>query len=185
MNCSKCGSQNIDGVTFCGSCGAQMESNIPQSHQQQQPQYPPPPPPQYQQPPPPQYQQQQPTYGAGQQGGYNTQSGAASGNIPSNGGMIMPKNYMVESIVLTVFSLTCCCNPIALILGIIAIVKAGNVSTEFERGNISEAISNADSAKKLVIWGAIIMVLLYIVSVIISVTTGVFGALMEEYNFNR
>ena len=175
MNCSKCGSQNIDGVTFCGSCGAQMESHIPQ------PQYPPPPP--YQQQPPQQYHQQQ-TYGAGQQGGYNTQSSAASGYIPSSGGMVPPKNYMVESIIVTVLSLICCCSPISLILGIIAIVKAGNVSTEFERGNINEAISNADSAKKLVIWAAIIMVVFYILSVIVSITTGVFGALMEEYKFN-
>ena len=162
MNCSKCGSQNIDGVTFCGSCGAQMESHIPQTqpqYQQYQQQTPP--------PPPPQYQQQQ-TYGAGQQGGgYNTQSGATSGYIPLNGGMIPPKNYMVESIIVTVIFFLCCCSPISVILGIIAMVKANKVNDEFARGNTDQAISCSESAKKLSLW-AVIAAIIYFVIIYIA-----------------
>ena len=87
---------------------------------------------------------------------------------PSNGGMIPPKNYLVESIVVTVVSFLCCCSsPISIVLGIIAIVKANNVNSEFERGNINQAISNADSAKKLTIWAAIIAVVFAIIGWII------------------
>ena len=151
MNCSKCGAQNIDGVTFCGSCGAQMESHIPQAPEA--------PKQNFQnvasnQPPP--YQQQ--AYNAP-----NATYSAFAGN-PSNGGMVPPKNYMVESIIVTVLSFTCCCSPISAILGIIAIIKANNVNTEFERGNINEAISNSESAKKLALWAAIITIIFVIIS---------------------
>ena len=161
MNCSKCGAQNIDGVTFCGSCGARMESFIQQTPETPQQNFqnegvinqPPP-------PPPPQYQQQ--PYGGSQSGGYNnTQGGSYSspGGIPSNGGMIPPKNYMVESIVVTIVSTLCCCSIISIILGIIAIIKANNVNSEFERGNINEANSCSDSAKKLALWAGIIAII--------------------------
>jgi hypothetical protein len=162
----------MDGVTFCGNCGAQMESHIPtqtpetpqqnvpeagvSNQQVQQPQ-----PYQQQQ----SYQQtQQQSYGGGQPGGprYTNPSGG-----PSNGGMVPPKNYMVESIVVTVVSFLCCCSPISVILGIIAIIKANNVNPEFERGNINEAIGNADSAKKLTIWAAIIAVAFYVIFLIL------------------
>ena len=113
MNCSKCGVQNIDGVTFCGSCGARMEH-----------------------------------------------ISEFSNNSPSNGGMIAPKNYMVESIIVTIISfICCCCSPISVVLGIIAMVKASKVNPEFERGNINEAISCSESAKKLTIWAAIIAII--------------------------
>lgn len=167
MNCSKCGAQNMDGVTFCGNCGAQMESHIPQTPET---------PPQnmsneggHNQPPqqPQQPIQQQPTYsGGGQQGGNNQGMYSAPSGGPSNGGMVVPKNYMVEAIVVTVVSFLCCCSPISIILGIIAIVKANNVNPEFERGNLNEAISNADAAKKLTLWAAIIAVAFYVIYII-------------------
>ena len=151
MNCSKCGAENIDGVTFCGNCGSQMELPV-----QQQP---PPLPPQYEQQPqaplPPQYQQQ--PYGGGynQSNMYSTPAGG-----PSNGGMIPPKNYLVESIIVTIVSFVCCCSsPISVILGIIAIIKANNVNSEFEIGNVSEAIKNSESAKKLTIWAGVVAIL--------------------------
>ena len=142
MNCSKCGAQNIDGVTFCGSCGTQMESHF------QPPQTPQMPPQQNMPYQPPQYQQQQP---------YN--NGGVTVGDPLNGGMVPPKNYMIESILVTLLSFTCCCSPISLILGIIAIIKANNVNTEFACGNMNEAISNSDSAKKLTLWAVIIAVI--------------------------
>ena len=165
MNCSKCGAQNIDGVTFCGSCGAPMKSFIPQTpetpqqnfqneeviNQPQQPQQ-------------PQYQQQ--SYSGGQTGGnYYSQGSAnsAPGGIPYNGGMIPPKNYMTESIIVTIVTTLCCCSIISTILGIIAIIKANNVNSEFERGNINEAISNADSAKTLSLWAGIIAIIFTVI----------------------
>ena len=148
MNCTKCGAQNMDGVTFCGSCGAQIPQQtqgIPQQNiRSEGAGY-------YQQP-----------YGTGQQA---TSNSTHVGN-PINGGMVPPKNYMVESIVVTVLSCLCCCSPISIVLGIIAIVKANSVNAEFERGNINEAFSNADTAKKLTIWAAIVAVVYVIIAAI-------------------
>jgi Interferon-induced transmembrane protein. len=168
MNCSKCGAQNIDGVTFCGSCGSPMRSFIPptpETPQQNQPNEEV----TFQPQQPPQYQQQQ-SYGSQSQGNYNSQgsSYSASGGIPYNGGMIPPKNYMTESIIVTVISTLCCCSPISIILGIIAIIKANNVNSEFERGNINEAFSNSETAKKLVIWALVITVVFCVISALVN-----------------
>jgi len=167
MNCSKCGAQNIDGVTFCGSCGTQMDSHIPKTPENLQQNF--------------QSEgshQQQPSYG---QQTYNTTQGNMSGSpynsfseAPYNGGMVMPKNYMVESIVVTVLSLTCCCSPISAILGIIAIIKANNVNQEFVRGNVSEAISCSETAKNLTVWAAIIMVIFFIIGTIYTIFWGTY-----------
>jgi hypothetical protein len=156
----------MDGVTFCGSCGAQMEFPISQTPETPQQNFPDDGVTTQQPSQQQSYQQQaQPPdqpYGGGQPGGYNT---TPSGG-PSSGGMVPPKNYMTESIVVTVISFLCCCSPISVILGIIAIIKANNVNSEFERRNINEAISNADSAKKLTIWAAVIAVAFYIIIMI-------------------
>jgi hypothetical protein len=84
-----------------------------------------------------------------------------------NGGLIPPQNYLTVSILVTVFSLLCCCSPVSVILGIIAITKASSVNPEFERGNMSDALIHAASAKKLTIWAAVISVICYIVYVIL------------------
>ena len=150
MNCSKCGAQNIDGVTFCGNCGAKMESIPPQI------------------PEPTQNQQQ--SYDARQMGsGSGNESNAYTAPAgPSNGGMVPPKNYMVEAVIVTIVSFVCCCcSPISIILGIIAIVKANSVNSEYERGNISEAFSSADTAKKLTIWAAIISVIFALIIMVL------------------
>jgi uncharacterized membrane protein YvbJ len=152
MNCPKCGVQNMDGVTFCGHCGAQIESHQQSSQQSQQ------------------QQTQQPvqSYAAGGQPGGYTAVYTTPADGPSSGGMVPPKNYMTESIVMTVISFLCCCSPISVILGIIAIVKANNVNSEFARGNMNGAISNADSAKILCIWAAVISVVFYIICMIFT-----------------
>ena len=155
MICPKCGTQNMDGVTFCGSCGAQLESHMPSTPvEPQQNTY-------YNQPQaqqPPQYQQQiqQPLY----------QQQAYGGGQP-NAGLIPPKNYMTESIIVTIISFLCCSSFISLILGIIAIVKANNVNLEFAKGNYDGAGKNADMAKKLTIWAAIVAVIQFILIVIL------------------
>ncbi|MDR3252235.1 MAG: CD225/dispanin family protein [Tannerella sp.] len=97
----------------------------------------------------------------------------------SNGGLVMPKNYLTEAIIVTVVTFLCCCNPISLVLGIIAIVKANAVTTDFARGDMNSAINNASTAKTLVIWAAVLAVVIYIILIIVSVALGAFGAYMD------
>ena len=160
MICPKCGAQNMDGVTFCGSCGTQLQSYTPVTpeeprqsayYNQQQ---------QYQQP------QQPPSF-----------SGSPVGN--SNYDAFPPKNYLTEAIIVTIISLLCCCGSfISVILGIIAIVKANNVNTEFAKGNYLAAKSNADAAKKLTIWAAIVSIVFVVVMLIFYVF--IFSATIAE-----
>ena len=115
-----------------------------------------------------QYQSYQPQHQANQQWSYQGQAGF--GNMQSmnytgqtGSPYTMPKDYLVEAIIVTTISFFCCCSPISIVLGIIAIVKANNVRSEFERGYISEAIKNSNSAKNLSIWAAVISVVFYII----------------------
>ena len=155
MNCSKCGAQNIDGVSFCGNCGSSMKYRTTQPPETEMP-----------------GQNLSDDVGNNQQQppqSYVNQYSAPVGG-PSNGGMVMPNNYLVEAIIVTVISTLCCCcfTPIPIILGIIAIVKANSVTSEFERGNMDQALRNADTAKKLIIWAVAIAVVLFIASSIWS-----------------
>ena|SRR5208283_4485109 len=59
-----------------------------------------------------------------------------------------PNNYLVWSILVTLF----CCLP----FGIVAIVKSSQVNGLWAQGRYAEAQASADSAKKWVIWSAII-----------------------------
>lgn len=76
-----------------------------------------------------------------------------------------PKNWMTESIIFTVLSVVCCCNPFALITGIIAIVNAGKVNGLFQRGDTLRA---GESAKQAKMWALITLGLL-ILGAILSV----------------
>ena len=163
MICPKCGAQNMDGVLFCGSCGAQMASQTP--------------------PLPEEPQHWQPGYGNRTAGGSYQGANSPYGN-PSNGGMVPPKNYMTEAILVTVISLLCCCSLISVVLGIIAIVKANNVNPAFAGGNYNEAISNADSAKNLTIWAAVIAVVFSIIITIVYALcfAAEFGGLLNLFD---
>ena len=153
MICPRCGAQNMEGVTFCGSCGAQMTSQTPPSQVESQ---------SAQQQP---YQQPQP-----QQPHYENQTNVSA----MNGTLTPPKNYMTEAIIVTVVSFLCCSSFISVILGIIAIIKANNVNTEFSKGNVVEANKNADAAKKLTLWAAIIAVIFVIlIFLLVFVVLGV------------
>jgi hypothetical protein len=138
--------QNRDGVTFCGNCGTQIVHPAPQQSSQG-------------------YYNEAP-YSQPSSQLYQQPYAPPAGGLYS-GGMIPPKDYLTESIIVTIISFLCCCSPISAILGIIAIVKANNVNTEFASGNINEAISNADAAKKLTLWAAILAVAFYIILMII------------------
>lgn len=58
-----------------------------------------------------------------------------------------PKNYLVESILVTIF----CCLP----LGIVGIVNASKVNSAYEGGDFAAANKAAAEAKKWCKWGLI------------------------------
>lgn len=77
-----------------------------------------------------------------------------------------PKNYLVESILVLLF----CCMP----FGIVAIINAAKVNTEFERGNYAGAKKASEEAQKWMKYGIIgglvglVFYALYIVLIIAS-----------------
>ena len=143
----------------------------PQQQQYQQPQYQQPqyqqPQPQYQQPAyqQPQYQQpqyQQPAY---QQPQYGYQQPAYN-NAPPR-----PDNNLVWAILSTIL----CCLP----LGIVAIIKASNVNSLYDRGDYAGAEEAAKSAKTWAMWGAgiaLIGTILYILLVVVFGVAAGIGA---------
>ena len=69
-----------------------------------------------------------------------------------------PKNYLVESILVTIF----CCLP----FGIAGIVFASQVNSKYASGDYEGAIKASEDAKKWMKWGliaGIIVVVLYLV----------------------
>jgi len=58
-----------------------------------------------------------------------------------------PKNYLVESIILTAF----CCMP----LGVVSLIHATKVNSAWESGDKAGAQRASDEAKKWVKWGFI------------------------------
>jgi len=75
-----------------------------------------------------------------------------------------PNNYLVWSILVTLF----CCLP----LGIVAIVKSSQVNGLWAQGRYAEAQASADSARKWVIWGAVIGVVAGIIYAIMAIAGG-------------
>lgn len=116
----------------------------------------------------PQYQQQQPA----QQMPYGQQ--------PYSQQAFPPKNWMTESVILTVLSALCCCNPFSLITGIIAIVNAGKVNGLFHGGNSLGATEAAKQARNWVIITFVVMVIGAIVSAIILVNSPEYARILEE-----
>ena len=80
-----------------------------------------------------------------------------------------PKNYLVESILVTVF----CCLP----LGIVAIVNASAVNGAYENGNYAEAEQKSADAKKWMTWGLIAGAVGIALYVIFFVLVGIGGGL--------
>jgi len=58
---------------------------------------------------------------------------------------IQPKNYLIESILVTM----CCCQP----LGIVGIVFASQVNSKYAAGDYAGAQQASNEAKKWVTWG--------------------------------
>jgi interferon-induced transmembrane protein len=67
---------------------------------------------------------------------------------------IQPKNYLVESILVTIF----CCQP----FGIISIVYASQVNSKYALGDYEGAKIASKNAKKWVNWGIIAAVVLVV-----------------------
>ena len=66
-----------------------------------------------------------------------------------------PKNYLTESILVTVL----CCLP----FGIAGIVFASQVNTKFAAGDYEGAIASSKRAKKWMYWGLILSILYYVI----------------------
>ena len=173
-----------DTLVWCeGMPGWQKANEVPEvaalfaPQQQYQPQYQQPqyqqPQPQYQQPQyqqpayqQPQYQQpqyQQPAY---QQPQYGYQQPAYN-NAPPR-----PDNNMVWAILSTIL----CCLP----LGVVAIIKASNVNSLYDRGDYAGAEEAAKSAKTWAMWGAISAVIIWALYLLFIVVLGV-GAGLSSY----
>jgi len=60
---------------------------------------------------------------------------------------IQPKNYLIESILVTIF----CCLP----FGIVGIVFSAQVNAKFEAGDYEGALKASKEAKKWMTWGLI------------------------------
>ncbi len=76
-----------------------------------------------------------------------------------------PKNYLVESILVTIF----CC----LILGIIGIVNAAKVNSEYEAGNYDGAVAASKQAKQWTLWGFILGLAGYVIIAFLYFVLGI------------
>jgi len=90
-------------------------------------------------------------------------------NQSSNNSSVMPKNYLTESILVTVF----CCLP----LGIVAIINASKVEKEYHSGNYEAAQKASDEAKKFMKWGLIGSAIAYALMIFGSLILGGIGAI--------
>ena len=107
-----------------------------------------------------------------QPGGFQPASGGGFQPGPYQaGGNLGPKpdNYLVWSIILTVFSLLCCF--LAIIPGIVSIVYATQVDSKFHSGDYQGALNSSKNAK---IWTivsgclnliSVVLVIVYIVAI--------------------
>lgn len=99
---------------------------------------------------------------------------AASGEVP-----ILPKTWMVESILVTLLPFLLCGNVLSLI-GIAAIINASKVESLFNSGLYDQAIKASNEAArwtKITFWIAIGIILLVIVAIIAFVMF--FGSFAE------
>ena len=80
---------------------------------------------------------------------------------------------MVGAILTTLF----CCLP----LGIVAIIKASQVSNNYNQGNYNAAVQASNEAKKWMTWGIVGGLIVAVLYVILVVVLGVGGALASSY----
>jgi archaellum biogenesis protein FlaJ (TadC family) len=85
-----------------------------------------------------------------------------------------PKNWLVESILVTIF----CCLP----FGIVGIINAANVNSKWAAGDVEGAEHSAAEAKKWTKIGFIIGIVVIVVYFILILTTGI-GAFFMDNSF--
>ncbi|MBR1551071.1 MAG: CD225/dispanin family protein, partial [Muribaculaceae bacterium] len=134
------------------------------------------------------YQPQQQAYQPQQQQAYQPQQQPYQQGQPSGGYAqpqyaqpqyaqplpAIPKNWMTESVLIVILSALCCCNPISLITGIVAIVNAGKVKSAYERGDMFTAQESSKSAKTWTLISLVIMLLSVVVGIVILMTSPAF-----------
>ena len=76
-----------------------------------------------------------------------------------------------------ILSTILCCLP----LGIVAIIKASNVNSLYDRGDYAGAEAAAKSAKSWAMWGAILAVIGVVLYVLLVVVIGVGAAGLSSY----
>ncbi len=102
----------------------------------------------------------------------------------------MPKNWLVESILITLIPLFVCGSFFSL-LGIVGIVSASRVDAQYRAGEYSQAIDSAKQAKRwtlITFWITIGWVLLLILSfvalLVLGFSLGDFGEWMESSTYS-
>lgn len=75
----------------------------------------------------------------------------------------MPKTWLVESIIITCF----CCLP----FGIMGIINATKIETLYLSGAYEQALYRSKQAKKWTLWGFYIALLLFLISIIVSIVS--------------
>ncbi len=89
-----------------------------------------------------------------------------------------PPNHLTEAIIVTIISALCCCSPVSVVLGIIAIVSANKVDTLASQGYREQATAESNKAQKMIYWAAGISIIWWIVTFIINLTTSIFSNLL-------
>lgn len=82
-----------------------------------------------------------------------------------------PKNYLVESILVTMF----CCMP----FGVVGLVFAAQVNSKFESGDVDGAIKSSEEAKKWMKWSLYAGLAIIFLSILFSVAIGGLSMLNE------
>ena len=96
----------------------------------------------------------------------------------------MPKTWQTEALVITLVSFLCCSNLISGVIGIVALVKSGSVSSSYRMGDYAAAQAASQEAgrlTKIAFWIAIGWVLVLLVLIgIIAVSAGGVLALADS-----
>ncbi len=121
-------------------------------------------------------QQPQQPYGYGSP--YAQPQYASTNAAPAGG--VMPKSWMAESVIITLLNLFCCCNPISLITGIVAIVMASQVKGNFNRGDMADAERSSKNARTWFLISIGMMFLWTLVMCILVATNPEFEQIMKE-----
>lgn len=102
----------------------------------------------------------------------------------------MPKTWLVESILITLIPLITCGSFLSL-LGIVGIVSASKVESQYKMGDFEQAIDSAKQAKRwtlvtfwITIGWVLILVILVIVLLVFAYSVGGFGELFDGLTYS-